>query len=451
MTNISTYLVQSGISLILLYGIYILLLQRDTFYRINRYYLMASLLASVIFPLVNVRIDAINQAEYIALLEPVIITPDRIAHSVENKMGISQILIGIYLAGVLFFLSRFFIRFLKTVFLAVKFGVQQYNGINLVVLDNNYTPFSFFNLVFINKETLNHNGFEEILLHERVHVRQNHSIDLILLELMIIIQWFNPIVFLYQRTLISLHEYLADEGVLKEGYDKRDYQKLLLNQTLGVQFISMSNNFNQSLIKRRFIMMSKSKTKSIALLKLILVVPVALIFTLVFTFSISENVIAQTEIDNSSEVEVAVQVEKATIPNQQDAPIFTVVEKMPEYPGGKEAMIKYLSTNIKYPEEARKNGVSGKVYVTFIIEKNGKVNDVRVLRGVSEELDKEAVSVISQMPDWNPGMQKGQAVRVQYNLPIQFHLDTDKDPGKGEKENKEPYKDVKKIQQEKEK
>jgi periplasmic protein TonB len=109
---------------------------------------------------------------------------------------------------------------------------------------------------------------------------------------------------------------------------------------------------------------------------------------------------------------------------QQEAPkeIFTVVEEQPGYPGGDEARIRFLQENIKYPEEAKELGVQGKVFVTFVVEVDGSITDVRVLRGIGAGCDEEAIRVVKSMPRWVPGKQRGQPVRVQFNLPIKFTL-----------------------------
>lgn len=166
-------------------------------------------------------------------------------------------------------------------------------------------------------------------------------------------------------------------------------------------------------------MMSKSKTHNFALLKMAFILPLAMVLALIFSTSLSDQIIAQDGMQNDPK----------TIPQKQDPDVYTVVEKMPEYPGGEEARIKFLVTNIKYPPKARKEGIKGTVFVTFIIEKDGKITNVKALKGIGGGCDEEAVRVISMMPNWKPGMQRGEAVRVQFNMPIKFHLDE-----KGEKQ-----------------
>lgn len=351
------------------------------------------------------------------MLEEVVITPEIMAHTIQEKIGIAQLILMIYLSGVVFFVLRFIHQLIQILLLVNKHEIIRQDGLKLVILENNHSPFSFLDIVFISKEYVNHPNIDKILEHEKIHIQQLHTVDVILLELATILQWFNPFVWLYKRNLKGIHEFLADEGVIRNGYNASDYQQLLLQQTLGETFITLSNNFKHSLIKKRFIMMTKTKTKSAALLKMVFIIPTALFFALVFTFSVTEKVIAQVEKDDIQAVE------KVSKQNPQEETVFTVVEVMPKYPGGQDAMIKYLSENIKYPENARKNGIQGRVFVTYVVEKNGDISDVRILRGVNEELDAEALRVVSSMPAWSPGKQRGEAVRVQFNLPINFKLD----------------------------
>lgn len=113
----------------------------------------------------------------------------------------------------------------------------------------------------------------------------------------------------------------------------------------------------------------------------------------------------------------------ANEPVQSPDEPLVIVEVMPEFPGGQEAMFKYISNELKYPEEAKETGVQGRVYVTFVVERDGRITEVKVLRGIGSGCDEEAVRVVKGMPNWTPGTQAGKAVRVRYNLPIRFSLD----------------------------
>ena len=170
--------------------------------------------------------------------------------------------------------------------------------------------------------------------------------------------------------------------------------------------------------------MNKTKTTRLARVKLMFALPLAI--TMMLVISCSPNAVQQEEENKVPPPEQSEAQEKpteATPEVQEETQIFTVVEEMPEYPGGMDAMYAYLGENIQYPDSAKINKISGKVYVTFVIEKDGSVTNVEVLRGIGGGCDKEAMRVVSEMPNWEPGKQRGQEVRVQYNLPIKFTLD----------------------------
>ena len=442
MNNLFVYLIQSGMSVSILFGIYWIFLRRDTFYKLNRFFLLSALFGSFIFPLFKISIAAESSPAYVHMLEEIVITPEMVAQTVREKIGLGQLMLMVYLLGVIFLTLRFIHQIIQILLLVYKHGIIRQNGLKLVILENGHSPFSFLDTVFISREYADLQDIEKILEHEKIHIKQLHSFDVIVLELATILQWFNPFVWLYKRNLKGIHEFLADEGVLRKGYKSSDYQQLLIQQTLGIKYNILSNNLNKSLIKKRFIMMSKTKTKKSALLKMVFIIPAALFFTLVFTFSITEKVMAQAE---KGDIKV---VQQASTQDSQEETVFTVVEEMPTYPGGQDAMIKYLSENIKYPENARKSGIQGIVFVTYVVEKNGTISDVRILRGVNEELDAEALRVVSAMPAWSPGKQRGETVRVQFNLPINFKLDGKETRGLEKTSDNEPpmpYMNQKKV------
>ena len=243
------------------------------------------------------------------------------------------------------------------------------------------------------------------------------------------------------REMKSIHEYLADEGVLQNGVSRPIYQQMILDETLGIRVNNLTNHFNVSLLKKRIAMMTKSKSKTWAKSKVLIALPALLALLFILTAS-SYNKSGELKIPGSPVVTRAdtlpgpdpviqdkqkqeTQV-KYVAPVVQGKEVFTVVEKQPSYPGGQDGYTKFLIANIKYPEEALKKAVTGTVYVTFVIEKDGAVTNVKVLRGIGSGCDEEAARVVKMMPKWNPGEQKGKPVAVQYNLPIKFNLDCNK-------------------------
>ncbi len=443
MNNIISILLQSSLSISILFMVYYAFLRKDTFFKTNRFYLISTLLLSALIPFIDFSfLYPAREQVYLVLLDPVIITPEGIQSSIEEHSNFYQIGLAIYLTGLSIFTVRFIYQLVQLFLLVRKFGVSKHEGLRIVFTDTHYSPFSFFNLVFLNCEDINSPEVKKIIAHERVHIRQWHSLDLILLELITIIQWFNPFIWLYRHALKTLHEYLADEGVLHSGVDSKVYSALLFQQSTGIQINDLTNNFSKSLLKRRFIMMTKERTTKFARLKLLFAFPIALSFMLLI--SISPDVVAQQDEktpppppkevsspDKSLEAppaqqEVLIIQDVAPQDQEKPAPIFTVVEVMPKYPGGRDAMYKFLAENIKYPQKAKEEGISGKVYVQFIVEKDGQPTNFKILRGVEESLDNEALRVLKIMPKWEPGKQRDKPVRVQYNLPIKFSLDENK-------------------------
>ena len=427
MNNLFTYLLQSGISLAVLYIIYWLFLRKDTFFAINRFFLVLSVIFSLALPIfkITLPVQGINSG-YVYLLEVIEITPDKLANSIYSHLNFYQVITVIYLTGAGIFLLRFFYRLIQIGLLLTKFGIMRKDGLNMVIINSNYSPFSFFNIIFLSNDIYNKGDIKKIITHEKIHVRQKHSFDLIILELLTIIQWFNPFIWFYKSSIKNIHEFLADEGVLSEGHSRKDYQELLLNQTFGIQVNGISNNFNHSLIKRRLIMMSKLKTNKIAMFKMAFVVPLSIILTMAISISISEKVIAQ-DVDKGAEVKI-VKAESST----QEEQVHRVVEQMPRFPGGDKARIKYLRENLKYPEEARKQGISGRVFISFVVEKDGEITNIKLLRGIGGGCDEEAMKTVSKMPLWEPGLQRGKPVRVQFNMPFSFKLDEDGEKSKEE-------------------
>ena len=285
-----------------------------------------------------------------------------------------------------------------------------------------HESFSFFHWIFIKQEDL-HNA--PIYFHEKQHAKYWHSLDITVLKLLQTILWFNPFLFLFEKELRLQHEYAVDNLVLNKGTKKKDYQQLLLNQVFNTEFNLITNNFNQSFLKNRFIMMTKQEPKKVSTLLLMALFGLIIIAPLAISCSMEPETISnETEITEPQKLVVI--DEASPVDPEEDAPIeektFLVVDEMPEFIGGEKAMYNYIAKNISYPVKAKEAGVTGRVFVSFIIEKDGSISKVEVMRGIGSGCDKEAVKVISSMPKWKPGKQRGKEVRVQYRMPINFLL-----------------------------
>ena len=441
MSTLLLYLVKSTLCILLLYAIYWFFLRRDTFFQVNRFYLLTMILFSMLFPLIPLRwIFTDPPASLVILLDPVMISPEAVEQTFRSNLQWIEIASVIYFTGIFIFLLRFVVQLYQLQRITRRFGIREYNGHRIVFVDRGYAPFSFFNLVFINEEVVPPGSLAAIMVHERVHIRQHHTLDMILIELAIVFQWFNPLIWLTGREMKTIHEYLADEGVLQNGISRPIYQQMILDETMGIRVNNLTNNFNVSLLKKRIAMMTKSKSKTWAKSKVLFALPallVLLFFMTASSYSSADNI----DIPGRPEI-TAVYSMPSFQPVIQDKPktepqtkyvdpktgkeVYKVAENMPSYPGGDDARIKFLIENIKYPEAAMKNKVQGKVFVTFIVRADGSITDVKILRGIGSGCDEETVRVIKLMPKWNPGIDKGKPVDVQFNLPINFILDNHK-------------------------
>ena len=450
------YLVKSIVIGALLYGSYYFLMRKETYLTVNRFFLLASVILMVALPLMGSFLPGIyidgkpNPVLPVIQLPEVVITAQALVTREQEQailswamLGYSMIVIAM-LAGFAFGLLRIY-RFYRLSKSARKIDE------NIFLVQHHGSPFSFMGKIYISHDYELHPGLKQIIIHETAHIRQKHMLDLILLELLSSIFWFNPFFFLMKKALREVHEYLADREVIRHGIEPLTYQQLLFNEVSGNPQYIIANNFNL-LTKKRIVMLIKKSTK-LAALKVWGIIPVVLFAALSIALLQSQVVNAQT---TQKQAAVAPAVPpappaKAVAPQDPEKPvppppakpskksvsdkkeqvegedvIFTVVENPPSYPGGDEARIKYLISSIKYPEEARKKGTQGTVYITFVVEPDGAVTNVKVLRGIGSGCDEEAYRVISEMPKWNPGKQKGKSVRVQYNMPIKFVLSDDK-------------------------
>jgi TonB family protein len=424
-----TYLFQSAAILAVLYTVYWLFLRKDTFFHVNRIYLLSSLLLSMVIPLLDIRIFTGGPVyPVIIMLDPVLINAEKIEKIASGHLTWFETAGIIYFTGIVIFSLRLLIQLIQLAIIVKRNRITHQDGAHIVFVDKGYSPFSFFNLIFIRKEYYTDGRLTPVIAHEKVHIQQFHTIDLLLIEIAIIFQWFNPFVWFLGRSVKSVHEFLADEGVLKKGFHKNDYQTLILNEAMGLQVNNLTNNFNVSLIKNRITMMTKARSASWTLVKVAFAIPAFFAVFFFLTAGSTNSLSAQDTQQKPTRAEEpkAVAQEKPSA----EEPIFKVVENLPSYPGGIEAMTKFLIENIKYPEEARTKGIQGTVFVAYVVEKDGSVTHVKVLRGIGSGCDEEAVRVVSAMPKWIPGTEKGKPVRVEFNLPIKFKLDSKKEEEK---------------------
>ena len=413
-----SYLIKVSIALIVFYGFYIICLRSNTFFVIRRIYFLSVALFSIVFPFIKIPIANDNPTQIPAFwlsgleieLYPVATKP-----IVANTITGWAIIVGILIGISVIFAIKFLIQLSSILFLKNNSNSQKLANCKIVLINDLKTsPFSFFNWIFINPHKYNPEKIDEIIIHEQVHVKQYHSIDVIFFELLCICLWWNPFIWFIKREMKINLEYLADEGVLKAGVDSKEYQYILLkasNENIGIPFI---NNFNVSQLKKRITMMNKRKTSIRNISLYILSIPLGLILLLGNAVKASSSEIINTLIVES--------VQDIQQDPKKKADVFIVVEQMPTYPGGEQAMQEYISNNLKYPVEAQTKGVQGRVLIRFIVGADGNISDTKVIRSVSPETDAEALRVIKSMPKWNPGKHDGKEVPVYFTIPIVYRL-----------------------------
>ena len=428
-TTVINSVFESGSSLTIFTLVYLLFLRRETFFVLNRIYLLATVFFSILLPFVHFQVTSampsvmlsevtVTAMRYQNLLQTVTVYGTKLTSAVEQTIQSIGLIRLVYLTGTAIFMVLFFYRLFQITKLIRNNEIEVKDGIRIVKIDRDTTPFSFFNFVFINRNDVNSKGMKEMLAHEMEHVRQRHSFDVMILEILTFFQWFNPFIWLLKRSIRENHEFLADHGVLKPGVSSAAYRLLLLGSSFEQQPV-IANNFNYSLIKIRIKMMTKIKSSKIAAFKLSMGILVTAALLMIFAFDKDDSLLQDKKTANKkAETTVNAQQKEKTADEQ----IFVQVEQMPEYPGGEAALRQFLASNVKYPDDAVKSGTQGKVFVKFVVNKDGKVVNPKIARSVSPSIDKEALRVVSIMPNWTPGKQRGKNVAVEYTVPILFKL-----------------------------
>lgn len=420
------YLLKVNVGLALFYAFYKLFCQRDTFFQWRRMALLSLLGISFLYPLLNIQHWVKEQpAMYeLASYYATFLTTDEITvtplSSTTETPGLITLLLYIYQMGIAILTLRFLIQLASICHIRWQGKAIILNGQRIISLPFKTNPFSFFGWIFIYLPQLNEESLTEILMHEQTHARQWHSIDVIICEIINIICWFNPFIWLLKTEIRLNLEYLADNKVIESTANSKQYQYHLLGLAHTNRQIGLYNNFNVSYLKRRIMMMNKKRTGTAERIKYTLFVPLSIALLLVSNIEI----VART-------VEKAIKELPAppitTIP--QDKPkeetIYQICDESPEFPGGVRECMKFIGQNINYPAEAQAKKIEGRVMTQMIIEKDGSISNVKIVRSVHPLLDQEALRVVESMPKWTPGKVKGQAVRVRYTLPIKFSLKKD--------------------------
>ena len=458
MTPELAYFLKINVAIALFYAFYRLFFHKDTFFHWRRMALLCFFAISLLYPLLNIQgwIKAHEPMVAMADLYATIILPEQAVTPLqEPAMNWQEVIIQfakiIYWSGMLSLATRFFVQLGSIIRLHFQCSKSKIQGVRVHLLKKETGPFSFFHWIFIHPQSHTESEISEIITHEETHVRQYHSVDVLISEIMCIFCWFNPFIWLMKREVRGNLEYLADHHVLETGHDSKSYQYHLLGLAHHKAAANLSNSFNVLPLKNRIKMMNKRRTKEIGRTKYLMFLPLAAILMIVSNI----EMVARTtekfakEMMGQATEEAAIQAETTDIPelpieeiqgttlpldkqgkemtetqikSVPDSVVFQVVEEMPDFPGGAQALMDYLSKNVKYPAEAHAIGAQGRVIVSFTVKKDGTIADTKVERSVNPYLDKEAMRVIAAMPKWKPGKQRGEAVNVKFTVPVAFRL-----------------------------
>ena len=552
---ILNHLLPIAAAIAVLWLVYRLLFVNSNRLKFNRFFLIAAMLFSLALPLIgplmgssSPQIAALKENLFKGtLLDEITITPDgqqpmtapEIVLETASRPHLSlwQVLGGLYLIGVGVMTLLFLVKLGKLVVLIARSPKEKREGYTAVFMSKVPEPvegpqqgsFSFLRYAFFPNEDVS----PDIVRHEQSHIAHHHSADILFVELMMILQWFNPFIYRYKKELQSLHEYQADRDVVATGVDKRNYMMLILQQCTAVDFSGMSNNFSLILTKKRIKMITRNEKAKGLWWRLLATLPVLAILMIAntkvtaqeqksddklftvefgqfeifdddgfpmqlrdtvmynddgsyFKFEISDapdpisgemrkkitmtsfnadgtpsNNFKINEVERHGDTTTysidpftisADKFNKFKITSGEDInvkvkhakndSIYQIVDQMPEFPGGTEALLKFVTNNVKYPEKAKDEEISGRVFISFVIEKDGSVSNVEVKRGIGGGCDEEAVRVIKSLPNWKPGIKDGKPVRVSYMMPINFKL-TDDTPTKSVKKTEANKPDMK--------
>lgn len=400
-----TYLLKSSVLLLILFVVYKLWLENEKMFRFNRIYLLGSLLFSLIIPLQLFTFDtkiakAINS---IQLPEMVINNNIQNSNGLTNNQTIVYGILVLYLCIALLLTIRFVLN-LYSFHKKTKHNESLIiNNQKVALIQESILPHSFLNTIFINEDDFKNDLIDpQLITHETAHIQQKHSLDIIFVELIQILFWFNPIIFLYKKAIKLNHEFLADEAVITQLDSVSYYQNLLLKMASNQSQIALASAINFQITKKRLLMMTKQESR----LRILLKTAVAgFVFAILF-FAFSTTTIAQ-----GSNRKAENEPPKFLSNSVQDT-------TEPEYPGGLTEFYKFIGKNFKISQEATKNKVNEKVYIQFFVEKDGSLSDFTITKDLGNGLGEEAIRVLKLSPKWKPGTLNNEPARVMYNLPI---------------------------------
>lgn len=393
------YLAESSVCFILFYAVYYFFLRNDTFFQRNRFYLLVSSMIAMLIPLMEFNFSQQAPQTVAVTLKTISVSTTAVEHTIQSKVtwNISAILMSVYLLVCLLATTRFGFRMYRLIQIIRNSKVQVRTDHKLINTNGYLPTFSFMRYLFWdNTKELTPAERIKIINHELTHIRDLHSWDVLYMELVKIIFWFNPVVYFYDRSLKYHHEFIADAAVLKETSTK-DYGKLLVQSLFKQANLHLAHDFNQIEIKRRLVVMEKLRTPGYKFLKVFLLLPFMAL--MLFAFS------------NGS-------------PGAKFVAPINENYRFADVEGGLDSFYEKMSKELKYPIDAKRKGIEGRVFVQFKIMANGELSQFKILKGLSKACDAEAVRAIKAVPaHWLPAKMDGQKIGQKITIPVMFSLD----------------------------
>ena len=432
------YFLKVNLALALLYVCYRLLFREDTFFRLRRGVLLSIYLIAFLYPLPDLsgwlagQTSVADIVSYYSVLLPkeTITMPN---HEITSTTGWKEtgltVMQLIWLAGASILLFRCLAELFTVCQLYKKCRKITLNGIRICLLPKDESSYSFFKWIFISPSQDYGEKLDDILVHERTHVCQWHSADILLSEIVCIICWINPFAWWLKKEISINHEFIADEQVMLSGFNKKEYQYHLIGmEQPNMAIANLYNNFSVLPLKKRITMLNKKRTNSVRKVKYLALIPMAAGLLLLNNIDAMARVLNEkvTDVIQLPALETVVSETEIADPLPPGKDKIYDLDKCdikPEFPGGEGALLQFLAKSIKYPVEAQRLGKQGTVNISFVIEKDGMITNAKIVQSLYPSLDKEALRVINSMPKWTPGKLKdGTVVRVQYAVPLTYRL-----------------------------
>ncbi len=396
--NTITYFLEANVALAIVTVFYYAVLKNETNFQFQRLFILCGIICSLVFPFIQIE----SRASLPSMSELTTLTlPDLIVMDQQPFFHVDNLLAFVYVAVCSLILLRLFWNFSRLIKLWWANKKTKTSGRSEI------GSFSFLNLIFID-HSYSREEREMILKHEQIHARLFHSADIILLELLKVFFWFNPFVYILRKQITNIHEFQADELAVK-GADAEQYCSLLARVALQSADFPIANHFNNSLTLTRIVMITKEKVK----LSRWKVFASAAVMVALFVFiSCKEQDLRGKDAVVESDV------------NAKNGQVFSVVQEAAQPADGIPAFYKSLAREITYPKEARSKKIEGKVFVEFIVNLDGSLSDFKVVRGIGDSCDEEAIRALKAVSlKWNPAKQDGASVRQRIVIPINFRIE----------------------------